>query len=310
MTLSRNSNLLAAGFEEGTIRLWNIPTFDEVAHHTHHAEYAQVAGVAWDKSGQILFSTSADAYQVLVWESGLQQTPRIIYQGPDSDDDAEAHYVWDSFEPGILKMDPTGQFLACGDSHGRIKIWNTTTYELYTEIKAHTSHVLDLAFDANGTRFVSGSYDGTLGFWKINGKGSTIAANHLDQVRGVAWSPNGKYILCAGYGPSNVQRLNEPWPIIQEWDPWAMRSTHSYKCPTPWGDSIAFHPSYSFVAVGHSNNTITIWNPESWVLLDELKSTARTVAYLEWTSNGLYLVSGGYGVDKHTNGIDIWALDV
>jgi len=71
---------------------------------------------------------------------------------------------------GSLALSPEGRYMvtASADSYGHdktTKLWDITTGQCIGTFKAHTSSVSSLAFSPDGTKVLTGSYDGTAKLW-------------------------------------------------------------------------------------------------------------------------------------------------
>jgi WD40 repeat protein len=57
----------------------------------------------------------------------------------------------------------------------------------------HTEAVRSVAFQPNGGRYASGSFDHTIGIWNTaTGQREKTLKGHTDNVNSVSWSPDGK----------------------------------------------------------------------------------------------------------------------
>jgi WD40 repeat protein len=67
----------------------------------------------------------------------------------------------------VLAYNPDDTLIAVGQEDGTILLLNASTGEILRELKGHTGSITTLAFTADGLYLVSGSTDGTVGFWAV-----------------------------------------------------------------------------------------------------------------------------------------------
>ena len=88
-------------------------------------------------------------------------------------------------------FDPTGQWLACGDANGEIRLWNLETGQLQQTFHGHTSWVRTLLFHPTRPWIISGSNDHTIKVWDVtSGACRHTLTQHEHWVRGIAVNPS------------------------------------------------------------------------------------------------------------------------
>jgi WD repeat-containing protein 1 (actin-interacting protein 1) len=102
-----------------------------------------------------------------------------------------------------LAYSPQGNFLAVGDSSGKILLYSVSRdeYALKTSRWAfHVSRVTALAFNAAGTHCISGSLDTNVYVWSTADVGKYIAIKNAskDGVWGVGWVHEGQVVSVGG----------------------------------------------------------------------------------------------------------------
>jgi WD40 repeat protein len=95
----------------------------------------------------------------------------------------------------LVEFDPSGALIAT--SHlvdGIADVWDARTGKR-TATLAATSHVLDLTFDASGTRLATGHADGTVRLWDPKTGVQSLVLHVGDQpVDSIRFSPNGSML--------------------------------------------------------------------------------------------------------------------
>jgi WD repeat-containing protein 1 (actin-interacting protein 1) len=111
-----------------------------------------------------------------------------------------------------LAYNPQGTFLAVGDSSGKIVLYTVSGGE--TTLKTsrwafHVSRITSLAFNATGTRCVSGSLDTNVYVWSTESVGKYVAIKGAakDGVWGVAWVGEERVVSAGGDGALKVWEI-------------------------------------------------------------------------------------------------------
>jgi hypothetical protein len=127
-----------------------------------------------------------------------------------------------------------------------------------------------VAFSPNGERIVSGSDDGTVRLWDLQGNqiGEPFEG-HSNLVRSVAFSPNGERIVSGSY--DGTVRL---WDLQgnQIGEPF---QDHALQRRTPpifflfGAHSVAFSPDGKYIVSGRWDGTLRLWHasPDAWLAL-------------------------------------------
>jgi WD40 repeat protein len=145
------------------VRLWDISTHQQVAALEGHSN--SVASVAFDPSGNLLVSGSADN-SVRVWDVNTQQTVAVLKS------QSETEMVFfprfgETIQPTrvtSVAFDPSGKFIASGSSDNLVTLWDSTLHQKVTVLKGHTDEVNSVAFDATGRYLASCS--GKIQSWR------------------------------------------------------------------------------------------------------------------------------------------------
>ena len=113
---------------------------------------------------------------------------------------------------GDLAFSPDGKFLATASDDRKIRIWETSNYELQSTLEGHTHYVNGVAFSPGGKLIVSSSHDDTVGIWDANtGQLLNMLDGHENAVLRVAVNPTGTLIASISW--DGTVRL---WGITQE----------------------------------------------------------------------------------------------
>jgi WD40 repeat protein len=226
----------------------------------------------------------------------------------------EAHQ---GFVRGVA-ISPDGRLVASGGNDNMVRLWSAADGKLLRELPGHTRHVYNVRFDPSGRFLVSGDLMGVLKQWDVAAYGS--AASHpsgdaaggklvrdLDAkmlskydktfmadcggIRGMDFSPDGKYLVVCGIGEvtNAFAGVGKPTAVLFDFKTGkrlrVMKPARNVR-GTLW--SVKWHPTENwFVGVGGGNaGVMWFWRPDSDRSFHEIK-----------------LKGCGYDVDIHPDGL-------
>jgi len=226
----------------------------------------------------------------------------------------EAHQ---GFVRGVA-ISPDGKLVASGGNDNMVRLWSAADGKLLRELPGHARHVYNVRFDPTGRFLVSGDLMGVLKQWDVAAYGS--AASHpsgdaaggklvrdLDAkmlskydktfmadcggIRGMDFSPDGKYLVVCGIGEvtNAFAGVGKPTAVLFDFQTGkrlrVMKPARNFR-GTLW--SVKWHPTENwFVGVGGSNaGMMWFWKPDSDRSFHEIK-----------------LKGSGYDVDFHPDGL-------
>ena len=146
-----DTNLLVAGFSNGTFGLYELPDFNQI--HTLSISQNDIDFVTINKTGEWLAFGASALGQLLVWE--WQSESYILKQ--------QGHF--DSLN--ALTYSPSGdRIITCADD-GKIKVWDTTSGFCIVTFTEHTSGVTACEFAKRGNVLFTASLDGSVRAWDL-----------------------------------------------------------------------------------------------------------------------------------------------
>jgi periodic tryptophan protein 2 len=145
------TNLLVAGFSNGTFMLYEMPGFDMI--HTLSISQDDIDFVSINRSGEWLAFGASRLGQLLVWE--WQSESYILKQ--------QGHF--DSINS--LVYSPDGQKIVTTADDGKIKVWDITSGFCIVTFTEHTSGVTACEFAKKGNVLFTSSLDGSIRAWDL-----------------------------------------------------------------------------------------------------------------------------------------------
>ncbi|NEO83619.1 MAG: hypothetical protein F6J87_05070 [Spirulina sp. SIO3F2] len=187
-TIDAAGRRIAAGGEDGWVRLWNRPAESRFRLRPQYRSTVQTLhtfDLQLSPDGQQLVSVARDA-QVSIWNSvgELLQQLQLPHRG------------WS------VALSPDQQWLAVGAFSGDIYLWQRSPNGQYRAqpqvLSGHRLRVRDLTFSADSQLLLSASSDQTVKVWQVSSQTLRhTLTGHLGEVWGVAVSPNGQWFASA-----------------------------------------------------------------------------------------------------------------
>ncbi|WP_290602531.1 hypothetical protein, partial [Anabaena sp. AL93] len=179
-----------------------------------------------------------------------------------------------------LAYSPDGKYLATGDSHGRVQIWNAVTGREILALLGHSDWVYSVAWSGDGLTLASGSRDHTVKLWNVqSGDCVRTLEGHSRSVTSVAWS--GDSLTLASGSSDNTVKL---------WDVQSGDCVRTLEGHSNCVNSVAW--SSQTLASGSSDNTVKLWNVQSGDCVRTLEGHSRSVTSVAWSGDSLTLASG------------------
>lgn len=196
VAISPDSQILASGGADGTIKLWNLALGAEIGTFSGHL--GRVFSVAFSPNGQWLASGAEDG-SIYLWNLSQIKGKVGFDLQPDHRLLGHTNIVHS------VAFSPDSQRLASGSADKTIKLWQIETgagippemrFRDIATLPSHSGSMLSVAISPNGQILAGGSLLGRIKLWNLDtGEVIDTLSAHSRWVESVVFSPDGQMLV-------------------------------------------------------------------------------------------------------------------
>ncbi|WP_409497007.1 hypothetical protein [Amycolatopsis sp. cmx-11-12] len=224
---------LAAATWDGTVRLWDVTTGQELNRLDTSTAATNALAVAPDATW--LAGAGSDDL-VRIWEVATRRERGVL----------EGH----SSEVTAMVVAPNGEWLASADRDGVVRIWDVRTRKVLRRLTGHTGVVNALAVAPDGAWLASATQCRAVQVWDtMTWQKRTTSPGETWDFTTLAVAPDGSWL--AGAGDRGV---------VQIWDMPAMRERAQLTGHAGVVKALAAAPDGTWLASAGGEGTVRIWD--------------------------------------------------
>jgi WD40 repeat protein/uncharacterized caspase-like protein len=259
------------------VKLWELATGKLV--RVFAGQTNSVNSVGFTPDGKRVFA-AGDYGNVVVWDTATGVVSRTL----------EPH--GNVFMLDVAVMSPNGRDLAVGGGTGP-ELWDIETGNTFTGFGTGLRLGLDMAFTADGSRLAVTADNGVAIWDVVGGRLVRNIGDHANEAAAVAISPEGSAVLTGGRDK-----------LVKLWDVASGALLKTFTGHANWVEQVALSNDKRYAASGSSiDGIIKIWDVSSGEQLQELRGHLSSIADLEFSPDGLSLLSGGWD-----GSVSLWDL--
>jgi WD40 repeat protein len=295
LAFSPDGTRLAAGAENGQVRLWVYPdvvTLEAPEYWSQQDDEGSSNFVTFSPDSKLLIRCGPDAlkfYDVQVPGGARVTDPHLVLRPPDDPKNkSKLHH----FTCAAVSKDGKTLFTGCTD--GLIRLNDMDGLEPAGVYRGHHSEITGLAFNRQGTQLASASSDYTVRLWNFDiVLQSREFAGHTEPIWAADFSPDGNRIISAG-----ADRTARAWDVATGTE------LRKYGQHSEGLTAARFSPDGKSVLLGGGDKLLRIYDADTAKLLKTFEGHTGTVTAATFNHDGTRIVSGG--ADKT---VIIWSVE-
>ncbi len=314
VALSPDGQSVLSSSDDRTVRRWDVASGKLLQTFEGHGDYAlSVAfrpdgstalsggGGLWDPTKRFYFPGTDHALRLWEMESGkvlrrFEGHTAPVWSVALSADGRRAISGSGGYQ--VNGGQPVFQGGRPVSSGYEVRLWDVESGQPLRVCTGHTNWVRSVAFSPDGSRAVSGSWDGTVRVWDTTSGEELRVLKHAGPVDSIAISPDGKVVLAAG-GPLGAGGDTD----IHVWDLTNGEEIRRFTGHTKRVWSLTFSPDGLHALSGSSDTTIRLWDVASGRELHRLEGHSDEVRRAVFAADGKHVLSG-----SHDKTVRLWRL--
>lgn len=179
--------------------------------------------------------------------------------------------------------------LAAAGRDGGIKIWDLKTGETIQKIAGPAAGTRRMAFSAD-RQLVAGSSpvdaegsEYTVRIWDASGKEQHALAAGLGGISALAFSPDGRTLVAAGYDTNLRAWSTRDGELLRLMDELPLATF-----------AVAFSPDGNYLATAGADRIVYLWDTKTWKIARKFSGQPEMISALAFSPDSRMLLTGGF----------------
>jgi WD40 repeat protein len=216
----------------------------------------------------------------------LCHRPRLVnhWPLPDQPDSAlrrtlTSHSSW----VNAMVIAPDGSWLAAGGGDGRVRVWDTGTWQERAVLSGHRRGEYAVAIAPDGSWLAAGGGRGRVRVWDAaTWQERAVLSGHRGGVKAVAIAPDGSWLAAGGWDGR-----------VRVWDTGTWQERAVLSGHTRGVYAVAIAPDGSWLAAGGGDGRVRVWDAATWQERAVLSGHTNWVNAVAIAPDGSWLAAGG-----------------
>ncbi len=269
------SDTAAMAVEDGSVRLWDLPT--KSVKSTFEAHRGVVWVARYSQSGELL-ATAGDDGLIKLWNPA-QSTTIKIFEHPNA--------------VRGLALAHDDQTLFAGDRQGGLRVWSLDADQPSREAQ-QPGAIYAVALSPDDATLATAGSEKVARLWNAKTLAQKLTlAGHAGPIYALSFSPDGRRLASVGWDKKVRIWDVGSGELVQSWD------SHD-------GDiwAVAYSPDGAKLATGGHDGAVKLWNAESGDLAANYLGHKLAIHTLAFNRDGTLLASGG-----RDGAVRVWKIE-
>lgn len=255
---SPDGKALAVAYDDGTIGLWDLATDERTG--TLEGHKGPVWSVAFSPDGATLVSGAGVPGkddlpgEVKLWDVAAEAEKAVL--------DGHVGPVY------AVAFSPDGRTIASAGSDKTARLWDRAAARKRFTLIGHSDAIRSLAFRPDGKTLATGSLDGTVRLWDPGTGRARLRIEAGQEVRGIAFSPNGTALASTGLAVGGIVRgAGNREGGLKIWDATTGALRKTFKGFAQQFLGVAYSPDGTTLAASSdkdgASGSVTLWDVAS-----------------------------------------------
>ena len=179
-----------------------------------------------------------------------------------------------------VAVSPDEKIILCGDTQGRVHLWDRNQGKVVRTIPMHDDDVDRIRFSPDGRLMLTSSWDGTTKLWRVGSYEELAVFWAPPHCEDAAFSPDGKLLAISSQDNTFLYDVESQRPV------------HELRGHQNTVECLAFSPDGRLLATGSHDRTIRLWDVETGKTIRVIPAHRNKISAIDVSPDGRTIASG------------------